>query len=136
MIRGFTCLKFVKPKLPWVKIMITITVYTSLLSDGDLVVEACLKAVELLRLRYGVTVFLEVMESTLLPLHQAEEPLVVIDGRLVIRACDFNKVEELTETVVDKTLESLISKGEAEELPLQGRPRRLLEVEEGAIILD
>jgi len=98
--------------------MLVVTVYSSTLLDDMDVIEACLRAIEELRSVYGVTVFLEVIDVSLLGIHALEEPVVAV-GDIVIRAgsCDPGEVKE---RVVDAVLRSIALRvrhvGEALEL--------------------
>ena len=99
--------------------MLIVTVYSSTLLDDMDVIEACWRAIEELRSIYGVTVFLEVLDVSILGVHVLEEPVVAV-GDIVIRAgsCDPGEIKD---RVVDAVLRSIALRvkhvGEALELP-------------------
>jgi len=68
--------------------MLTITIYLNTLFDDRGVVEACWRAIEELRAVYGVTVFLEVLDASLLSFGGFEGPVVVV-GDAVLRSIVF-----------------------------------------------
>jgi len=114
--------------------VVTITVYTGILSDGEFLVEACWRAIEVLRLNYGITPFLEVLESSLLAPLGSIEPVVLVGGR-VIRVDMYSDVEEIVRRIVDAVLENIVLRdrwGEAVEVP--GGPQRSWYVEEVSIV--
>ncbi len=97
-------------------IMITITVYLSILADDGGVVEACWRAIERLRSFYGVTVFLEVFEISLLNIVSNYGPLVVV-GDVVIEVRGFS-LEELVDRIVDAVLKAVAFKPKGEVVDL------------------
>jgi hypothetical protein len=111
--------------------MLTITIYLNTLFDDRGVVEACWRAIEELRAVYGVTVFLEVLDASLLSFGGFEGPVVVV-GDVVVKAggCSF---EELKDRVVDAVLRSIVFKAKRGEAALDltisaQAPRESLEV--------
>jgi len=109
--------------------VVTITVYTGILSDGGFLVEACWRAIEVLRSNYGVTPFLEVLESSLLASWGSLEPVVLVGGR-IIRVDMYSDVEEIVRRIVDAVLENIALGDRWEAIEIQGAPQRSWYVEE------
>ena len=93
--------------------MIVVRVYTGIPSNGDLAVEACWRALEILRATYGVSVFLEVLDVSLLTSTYWFTPTIIVNDKL-IEVDDARDVDELAEIIVGTVLEALISKSRGE----------------------
>ncbi len=88
--------------------MLTITVYLNTPFDNMGVVEACWEAISELRSVYGVTVFLEVLDASLLGIDGLGGSVVVV-GDTVIKTGDCS-FEELKGRIVDAVLRSIVFK--------------------------
>ena len=97
--------------------MLTVTIYSDMMADDVGVVEACWRAIEELRAVYGVTVFLEVLETSLLNIAGGREPVVVVGDTVIeVRGCN---PRELTDKVVDAVLKAIAFKSKHEVLALE-----------------
>ncbi len=87
--------------------MLTITVYTSLLSDNS-EVEAALEASEIVRSLYGVDVFVDIVNVDLVSPHYSMGPLIVVGGR-VIEWDPFEPRDFRVEKIVKALIEVILS---------------------------